>query len=77
MDIMMPGMDGREATRILRSNPDTQGIPILAATALFRESELRSCIEAGCNDYIVKPFTFQQLQEKVQEFISVPDSTIQ
>ena len=77
MDIMMPGMDGREATRVLRSNPETQDIPILAATALFRESELRSCIEAGCNDYLVKPFTFQQLQGKVQEFISVPDSTIQ
>ena len=69
MDIMLPGMDGREATRVLRSNPDTQDIPILAATALFRESDLRSCIEAGCNDYIVKPFTFQELQGKIQEFI--------
>lgn len=75
MDIMMPGMDGREATRILRSNPETQDIPILAATALFRESELRSCIDAGCNDYLVKPFTFQQLQGKVQEFISAPNIT--
>jgi len=69
MDIMMPGMDGREATRILRSNPETQAIPILAATALFRESELRSCLEAGCNDYIVKPFTFEELQAKVREVI--------
>ncbi|MGH7773290.1 MAG: response regulator [Candidatus Binatia bacterium] len=77
MDIMMPGMDGREAARLLRSNPETQDIPILAATALFRESDLKSCIEAGCNDYIVKPFTFQQLQGKVQEFISAPTVTIQ
>ena len=77
MDIMMPGMDGREATRILRSNPETQDIPILAATALFRESELRSCIEAGCNDYLVKPFTFQQLQGKVQELIPFPGRTVQ
>jgi len=77
MDIMMPGMDGREATRTLRSNPETQDIPILAATALFRESELRSCIEAGCNDYLVKPFTPEQLQGKVREFISIPKDTIQ
>ena len=76
MDIMMPGMDGREATRILRAQPETQNIPIVAATVLFRESDLRSCIEAGCNDYIVKPFTFQQFQDNIQEFI-IPEKTIQ
>jgi CheY-like chemotaxis protein len=68
MDIMMSGIDGREATRIIRSYPETKDIPILALTGLFRESELRGCIEAGCNDYIVKPFTFKELQEKIQEF---------
>ena len=71
MDIMMPGMDGRVAACILRSIPETQDIPILAATAFFRESDLRSCIEAGCRDYVVKPFTFQELQRKIHEFIPV------
>ncbi len=70
MDIMMPGMDGREATRLIRANPETRDIPILAATVLFRESDLKDCLEAGCNDFIVKPFTFQELQGKIQEFIS-------
>ncbi len=69
MDIMMPGMDGREATRIIRSNRETQDIPILAATALFRESDLSSCIESGCNDYLVKPFTFEELKGKVKNII--------
>lgn len=69
MDIMMPGMDGRETARALRANPETRDIPILAATALFRDSDLRSCLEAGCNAYIVKPFTFQELQTKLREFI--------
>jgi CheY-like chemotaxis protein len=73
MDIMMPGMDGRETARALRANPETRDIPILAATALFRDSDLRSCLEAGCNAYIVKPFTFQELQTKLREFI--PQST--
>ena len=47
-----------------------------AETALFRESDLKTCIEAGCNDYLVKPFTFQELQEKIKEFIPIPKATI-
>jgi CheY-like chemotaxis protein len=69
MDIMMPNMDGREATRRIRSNPKTRDIPILASTVLLRESDLSSCIEAGCNDYITKPFTLMQLQGKILDFI--------
>ena len=65
MDILMPGMDGLEATRLIRSNPKTQETPILAATVLFRESDLQSCIEAGCNDIILKPFTYQELKGKL------------
>jgi two-component system, cell cycle response regulator DivK len=69
MDIMMPSMDGWEAARALRAKPETKDIPILAATALFRDSDLKSCLEAGCNGYIVKPFTFQELQAKVRELL--------
>jgi CheY-like chemotaxis protein len=69
MDIMMPGMDGWEAAREIRRNPETKDVPILAATALFRDSDLKTCIEAGCNGYIIKPFTFQELQAKVRELI--------
>ncbi len=76
MDILMPVMDGREATRIIRSNPETHYIHILAATALSRESDLRSCVEAGCNDCLVKPFTLKQLQGKIQEFYSSSSTTI-
>jgi CheY-like chemotaxis protein len=75
MDIMLPGMDGWEAARALRSNPETKGIPILAATALFRDADLKTCMESGCNSYIVKPFTFQELQAKVREFFPLPEST--
>ncbi len=66
MDIMMPGMDGLEATRMIRTNRETEKIPILAITALCRESEQQDCIKAGCNDYIVKPFTPEKLLEKIQ-----------
>ena len=70
MDIMMPGMDGREATRLIRSNRETEKIPILVITALSREAEINACIEAGCNDYILKPFNFQKLKEKIQAILS-------
>lgn len=67
LDIMMPGMDGREAARELRAKPELKDVTILASTALFREADLKACIEAGCNGYIVKPFTFHELQAKLQE----------
>jgi two-component system, cell cycle response regulator DivK len=76
LDIMMPGMDGWEAARMLRANPETKDIPILAATALFRDSDLKSCLDAGCNGYIVKPFTFQELQGKVREYIASDNSAL-
>jgi CheY-like chemotaxis protein len=75
MDIMMPGMDGWGAAREIRAHPETKEIPILAATALFRDSDLKTCIEAGCNGYIVKPFTFQELQGKVRELIPSTSTT--
>src|ERR1044071_8150602 len=73
MDIMMPSMDGWEDAGALLATPETREIPILAATALFRDSDLKSCLDAACNSYIVKPFTFQELQAKVRELL--PDST--
>ena len=75
MDIMMPGMDGLAAAREIRANEATKNTPILAATALFRDSDLKNCIEAGCNTYIIKPFTFQELQGKVRELMSSVSTT--
>ncbi len=77
MDIRMPGMDGREATRMIRYNPETQDIPILAATVLHKHSDRKSCFEAGCNDYIAKPFSFKVLQEKIQALIPSSSPNIQ
>jgi CheY-like chemotaxis protein len=69
MDIMMPDVSGWEATRILRGNPQTKDIPVLAATVLFRPTDLQRCIAVGCNDYIVKPFTVGQLRRKIERLI--------
>lgn len=69
LDIMMPGMDGREVAKQIRTYPALKDVPIVAATALFRDSDLEQCIEAGCNSYIVKPFTFRQLERTVRQYI--------
>lgn len=75
LDIMMPGMDGWQAAQELKAHPATKDIPILAATALFRDVDLKTCMDSGCNGYIVKPFTFQELQAKVKELIPAVDVT--
>jgi len=75
LDIMMPGMDGWQAAQELKANSATKDIPILAATALFRDVDLKTCMDSGCNGYIVKPFTFQELQAKVKELIPAVDVT--
>ena len=69
MDFMMPEMDGWEATRTLRATTETKEIPIIAVTAMIRPSDLQSCIEAGCNDYIVKPFRVEELRKRIDALI--------
>jgi CheY-like chemotaxis protein len=69
MDMMMPVMDGWEATRTLRASRETKEIPILATTALFRSEDLKSCVDAGCNGFILKPFNGGDLQRKIRELL--------
>ena len=69
MNSLMPEMDGWEATRVLRANPQTKEIPILAATAMSQPVDIQTWIDAGCNDYIVKPFTSDELLRKVTALI--------
>jgi two-component system, cell cycle response regulator DivK len=69
MNSIMPDMDGWEATRILRANPQTKEIPILAATGMFHPSDLEAWIDVGCNDYILKPFTSDELLRKITALV--------
>ncbi len=61
MDIMMPEMDGLQATRLIRENLRTRSIPILAITAGISTSIEDECLRIGCDDFIAKPFTYEQL----------------
>jgi len=69
MDIMLPEMDGLEATRLIRENPKTQAIPILAATARVTIKDREECLQSGCDDYIAKPFTPTQLASYIERLL--------
>jgi CheY-like chemotaxis protein len=70
MDVMMPGeMDGLEATRILKSDPETKDCPIVMLTAKGQKNDIEKGLEAGVEDYFVKPFSPLELIKKVEEVL--------
>lgn len=69
MDISLPQMDGLQATALIRQNPKTESIPILAATARALPGDREKCIESGCNDYIAKPFTHRELGAALKKLL--------
>lgn len=69
MDIQMPVMDGLEAINILKADPITKSIPIIALTAFAMQGDREKCMEAGCNDYITKPLDTRAFVTKVKEYL--------
>jgi DNA-binding response OmpR family regulator len=65
LDVSMPKLDGLELTRLLREDPDTSAVRIVLLTALVQESDVSEGLAAGAHDYVRKPFSPQELQERV------------
>lgn len=66
MDVALGEMDGWEATTIIRENPQTTHIPIIALTAHALESDRRKSVEVGCVDFETKPVSLGGLIEKIE-----------
>uniref|UniRef100_UPI00321663E9 response regulator n=1 Tax=uncultured Draconibacterium sp. TaxID=1573823 RepID=UPI00321663E9 len=74
MDLMLPEMDGyaitAEIRKIEKENGTETPVPIIAITANTLDNDRQKCLDAGMNEYLSKPFTADQLIEKIRMFIS-------
>jgi len=70
LDIVMPKMDGIEVIETLRRNPLTNHVHIVAVTGLVLDKQLSLVMNAGCDDYLLKPFEIEQLESKLKSFLT-------
>ncbi|MDE5081075.1 MAG: response regulator [Trichodesmium sp. St18_bin1] len=70
MDMSLPELDGWEATRRIKANPQTKSIPVIAMTAHAMTGDREKCLQAGCDDYDTKPVELSRLLDKIKNLIS-------
>jgi two-component system, cell cycle response regulator DivK len=69
MDMSLPVLDGWEATRRLKAEPDTRRIPIIGLTAHAMATDREQCLEAGCDEYDTKPVELGRLLAKIERLL--------
>ena len=75
MDVALPGMDGLEATRILKADAATRGIPIVALTAHAMKGDEQKALQAGCDGYLTKPINTRALTRTISRYIDRRDDS--
>ncbi|NJL49137.1 MAG: response regulator [Leptolyngbyaceae cyanobacterium SM2_5_2] len=70
LDIRLPDLTGLELTRLLKSHPATRTIPIIAITALASSQDKAEILQAGCSQYIVKPYLLEDMKTLVGDYIA-------
>src|SRR3954470_663820 len=73
MDIQLPVLDGIEATRRIRSDPAMRTLPIIAVTSYALSGDEAKARQAGCDDYVTKPYSPRQLLAKVRDYLARAD----
>jgi two-component system cell cycle response regulator DivK len=73
MDIQLPGMDGLAATALLKQDPATSDIPVIALTAMAMREDKEKTRLAGCDGYIAKPLRYQELYAAIDVLLSRPE----
>ena len=69
MDIQLPLLDGYEATRRIKADPDLKSIPLIVVTSYALSGDEDKARLAGCDDFVAKPFSPRQLLAKVKEYL--------
>ena len=72
MDMSLPGIDGWTATRQVKADDMTRGIPVIALTAHAMAGDREKALEAGCDDFDTKPVELQRLLGKIEGLIEAP-----
>src|SRR5476649_761865 len=70
MDIQLPGMDGLAATALLKKDPATAAIPVVALTAMAMKEDREKTRAAGCDAYIAKPLRYKELLAAIDELLA-------
>ena len=70
LDVMMPGVSGLDAIRVIRADPRLADLPVILLTARAQESDVETGFDSGADDYITKPFSPRELASRVQALLS-------
>jgi CheY-like chemotaxis protein len=70
MDVRMPRMTGYEACALMKADPKLRAIPVIFLSAKGQDSEIQTGLQAGATDYLLKPFSPDQLTERIQSLLA-------
>lgn len=73
LDMMLPDMDGFEVAHYLKQHPETAEIPVVAVTAMARPSDQALALQAGCDDYVRKPYELESLERVIYQHLRCGD----
>ncbi|MFH1199199.1 MAG: response regulator [Candidatus Omnitrophota bacterium] len=73
LDLMLPLMDGFEVCKNLKSDDATKGIPVIILTSMTMVGDMEKGLSAGADDYVTKPYNFEQLLKKIEKYLGKPD----
>jgi two-component system, OmpR family, response regulator MtrA len=75
LDLMMPGMNGLEACRAIRADPDVSGTPVILLTARAQAADVDAGLAVGVDAYVTKPFSPRELAARVQSLLDASGPT--